>query len=86
MNSEIERAIAAIIAEELGVDPARVTPEARLREDLGADSINAVQIAWEIEERFSIEIPETDLQNARTVAQIVDYVTETVRAGVPQTP
>ncbi len=86
MNSEIKLAIAGIIADELDVDLARVTPEARLREDLGADSINAVQIAWEIEQRFKIEIPETDLQNARTVEQVMDYVVDRVRSGVAQTP
>lgn len=63
-----------IIVSELNVKEAQVTPEAKLKEDLGADSIDAVQIIMEIEDTFGITIDEDDAQEMLTVQSVVDYI------------
>ena len=60
-----------IIVEELGVDEEEVVPSASLKEDLGADSIDAVQIIMDLEDAFNIEI---DTDNAKAVATVKDLV------------
>ena len=60
-----------IIVEELGVDEEKVVPSASLKEDLGADSIDAVQIIMDLEDAFNIEI---DTDNAKAVATVKDLV------------
>ncbi len=71
---EVQREIIGIIAENLDTDDARIEPESRLREDLNANSLSAVEILWEIEEKFDIEIPHELEKSARTVKDIADYV------------
>lgn len=66
--------IKAIIVELLGVDPAKVTPEARFREDLEADSLDLVELIMEFEEKFGAEISDEDAQKITTVGQAVEYV------------
>lgn len=63
-----------IIVSELNVKEEQVTPEAKLKEDLGADSIDAVQIIMEIEDTFGITIDEDDAQEMLTVQSVVDYI------------
>ena len=72
-QTTLER-IKAIIVELLGVDPAKVTPEARFREDLEADSLDLVELIMEFEEKFGGEISDEDAQKITTVGQAVEYV------------
>jgi acyl carrier protein len=66
--------IKAIIVELLGVDPTKVVPEARFREDLEADSLDLVEMIMEFEEKFGSEISDEDAQKITTVGQAVEYV------------
>ena len=70
-----------IIVDLLGVDPDKVTPEARFREDLGADSLDLVELIMEFEEQFGETIPDEDAQKIMTVGQVVDYVEQRMTAG-----
>ncbi len=71
---DVQRKIIEIIAENLETDPAEIKPDSRLREDLDATSLSAVEIVWQIEENFDIEIPQDLEKAARTVKDIADYV------------
>jgi len=70
-----------IIVDLLGVDPDKVTPEARFREDLGADSLDLVELIMEFEEQFGETIPDEDAQKITTVGQVVHYVEQRMVAG-----
>ena len=72
-QTTLER-IKAIIVELLGVDPAKVVPEARFREDLEADSLDLVELIMEFEEKFGGEISDEDAQKITTVGEAVEYV------------
>jgi acyl carrier protein len=65
-----------IITEQLGVDEEDVTPEANFVEDLGADSLDTVELVMAFEEEFGIEIPDEDAEKILTVQQAVDYINE----------
>jgi acyl carrier protein len=73
MTETYER-IKGIIVELLGVDAAKVTPEARFREDLEADSLDLVELIMAFEEEFGGEISDEDAQKITTVGQAVDYI------------
>ncbi len=64
----------AIIAEQLGVEAAELTPEANLLDDLGADSLDVVELTMALEEEFTIQVPDEDLENIRTVKDTINYV------------
>ncbi len=66
--------IKSLIMEELSVDEAIITPEARLVEDLGADSIDAVELIMTVEDTFAIEISDEVLQSIKTVNDLVSYI------------
>ena len=68
--------IKEIIVDELGIDEAKVTMDARFREDLGADSLDAVEIIMQIEEEFGVEINEDVIQNMKVIGDIVKYIEE----------
>lgn len=63
-----------LIAEELDVDVEEVTLEAKLDDDLGADSLDAVELIMAIEDEFDIEVSDEEAQKFKTVKQIVDYI------------
>ncbi len=63
-----------IIVEELNVTPEQVTLDAKFQEDLGADSLDVVELVMKIEERFGIEIPDEDAEKIRTVKDAVKYI------------
>ena len=71
--SEIQDKIKQIIVDELGVDEAEVTENARFIEDLGADSLDLVELVMRFEEEFGIEIPDEDAEKITTVQNAVDY-------------
>ncbi|MBP5445024.1 MAG: acyl carrier protein [Acholeplasmatales bacterium] len=68
--------IKEIIIDELGIDESKVTMDARFREDLGADSLDAVEIIMQIEEEFGVEINEDVIQNMKVIGDIVKYIEE----------
>ncbi|MFW6030191.1 MAG: acyl carrier protein [Halanaerobiales bacterium] len=68
--------IKAIVVEELAVDEDEVTPEASFIDDLGADSLDVVELIMAFEEEFDIEIPDEDAENIATVKDAVDYIEE----------
>lgn len=63
-----------MIVEELSVEAEKVTLESRLSEDLGADSIDAVELIMNIEDEFSIQVSDEDAQNLKTVGDLVKYI------------
>lgn len=63
-----------IIVSELKVDPSKVTPEANLKDDLGADSIDAVEVIMSLEDEFNISIDDDAAQNIKTVQDLVDFI------------
>ena len=65
-----------IIVETLGCDAEQVTPTASLADDLGADSLDIEDLVMTLEEEFDTEIPDEDIENLRTVGDIVKYIEE----------
>lgn len=72
----VEEKVKKIVAEQLGVDEEEVTAEASFVEDLGADSLDTVELVMAFEEEFSIEIPDDDAEKIITVQNSVDYIKE----------
>lgn len=68
--------IREIVVEQLGVDAEQVVPEANFVEDLGADSLDTVELIMAFEEEFDIEIPDTDAEKIKTVQDVMDYIEE----------
>jgi acyl carrier protein len=68
--------VRAIISEQLGVDEADVTMESSFIEDLGADSLDIVELVMALEEEFDIVIPDEDAEKIRTVGEAVNYIKE----------
>ncbi|HVN48599.1 MAG TPA: acyl carrier protein [Bacteroidota bacterium] len=63
-----------IIVSKLGVDAAQVTPEASFTNDLGADSLDTVELVMEFEKAFNIQIPDEDAEKITTVGDVINYV------------
>jgi len=72
----VEERVKKIIAEQLGVEEEEVTPEASFVEDLGADSLDTVELVMALEQEFEIEIPDEDAEKILTVAKALDYIKE----------
>jgi len=73
MASVFER-VKSIIVEQLNVDEEEVTPEASFVEDLGADSLDVVELVMALEEEFELEIPDEDAEKIQTVGEAVRYI------------
>ena len=76
MADSTETKVKEIIINELGVEPEKVTPEASFVEDLGADSLDTVELVMAFEEEFGIEIPDEDAENLQTVGDAIRYLKE----------
>jgi acyl carrier protein len=72
----VEEKVKSIIAEQLGVKPEEVTPTASFIDDLGADSLDTVELVMAFEEEFGIEIPDEDAEKITTVGDAVKYIEE----------
>jgi acyl carrier protein len=72
--SNVQERVIRIIAEQLGVEPAKIVPEASFVEDLGADSLDTVELVMALEEHFETEIPDEDAQKILTVQDAISYV------------
>jgi acyl carrier protein len=74
--STVEQQVKAIVAEQLGVKQEQVTSDASFVDDLGADSLDTVELVMALEEEFEIEIPDEDAEKITTVKQAIDYINE----------
>ena len=72
----VDQKIKSIIAEQLGVKAEEVTPEASFIDDLGADSLDTVELIMALEEEFSVEIPDEDAEKMTTVGDAIKYISE----------
>lgn len=77
-QEEIFEKVKKIIVEQLGVAETSVTMEASFIDDLGADSLDIVELVMALEEEFDIEIPDADAEKVTTVGDVVDYIKENV--------
>jgi acyl carrier protein len=75
-DKPIEEKVKDIIVEQLGVNPEQVTPTASFIEDLGADSLDIVELVMAFEEEFSVEVPDEDAEKLQTVGDVVKYIEE----------
>ncbi len=73
---DVFKRVKEIIVEQLGVDEEEVTMEASFIEDLGADSLDIVELIMALEEEFDLEIPDEDAEKLRTVGDAVEYIKE----------
>ena len=76
----VEEKIKGIIAEQLGVKPEEITPQSSFIDDLGADSLDTVELVMALEEEFGIEIPDEDAEKMTTVGDAIKYIEEKVAA------
>ena len=70
----VEEKVKNIIVEQLGVDTESVTPEASFIDDLGADSLDIVELVMTMEEEFDLEIPDEDAEKIKTVNDVINYI------------
>jgi acyl carrier protein len=73
-TNNVEERVKQIIVEQLGVDAAEVTPQAHFVNDLGADSLDTVELVMALEEEFETEIPDEQAEKIQTVGQAVEYI------------
>jgi acyl carrier protein len=73
-DANIADRVKQIIVEQLGVDAAEVTPNAHFVNDLGADSLDTVELVMALEEEFDTEIPDEQAEKIQTVGQAIDYI------------
>ncbi|MGM0545678.1 MAG: acyl carrier protein [Bacteroidota bacterium] len=78
MSQDVESKVKSIIVDKLGVDESEVTAEANFTNDLGADSLDTVELIMEFEKEFDISIPDEDAENIATVGNAVEYLQEKV--------
>lgn len=71
---QVEQTVKEVLAKQLKMDVANIKPEALLAEDLRMDSFGAIETAFDLEEKFGIQIPNEALSNVKTVKDIVDYI------------
>ncbi len=74
--SSVEQQVKAIVAEQLGVKAEQVTSDASFVDDLGADSLDTVELVMALEEEFEIEIPDEDAEKITTVSQAISYIND----------
>lgn len=74
MSATLEEKVKKIIIDQLGVDEAEVTPEAKFIDDLGADSLDTVELVMALEEEFGIEIPDEEAEKIGTVQDAIAYI------------
>lgn len=75
-EKSIEQRVKDIIVEQLGVKPEQVTPEAKFIEDLGADSLDTVELVMALEEEFGNEIPDEQAEKLQSVSDVIKFVEE----------
>jgi acyl carrier protein len=79
-RNDMQKKVVDIIANQLGVDKEMVTPEANVVDDLGADSLDVVELVMALEEAFDLEIPDDEAERIRTVKDILEYLAKSLSA------
>jgi acyl carrier protein len=79
MTDSIEQKVKDIIVEQLGVDVSQVTIEAKFVDDLGADSLDTMELVMALEEEFSVEIPDEDAEKIGSVGDAINYINENAK-------
>lgn len=74
MESDVEERIQRIVVEQLGIKPDQVSPEASFVDDLGADSLDSVELVMALEEEFNFEIADEDAERMRKVKDVIGYI------------
>ncbi|RMD47043.1 MAG: acyl carrier protein [Aquificota bacterium] len=72
----MEERIKEIIADQLGIDVSQIKPESKFVDDLGADSLDVVELIMAFEEEFDVEIPDEDAEKIQTVGDVINYIKE----------
>ena len=78
-DKPIDQRVKDIVVEQLGVKPEQVTPQAKFIEDLGADSLDTVELVMELEEEFGIEVPDDQAEKLQSVGDVIKYVEENAK-------
>ncbi len=73
-DQDIFERVKKIVAERLSVDESEVTPEASFKDDLGADSLDVVELVMELEDAFGLEISDEEAEKINTVGEVVEYI------------
>ncbi len=76
----LEEKVKDIIVDKLGVDPEKVKPEAHFIDDLGADSLDTVELVMAFEDEFDVEIPDEDAQQITTVGSAIEYLSKKIKS------
>ncbi|MCP3987356.1 MAG: acyl carrier protein [bacterium] len=79
MNDDLLARLSEIVSTQLGVDPKEVVPEARILDDLGADSLDVVELVMALEETYDIIVPDEDAESLQTIADIGTYISQKTR-------
>lgn len=79
-DATIEEKVTSIIVEQLAVQEDQVTPEAKFVEDLGADSLDVVELVMAFEDEFDITVPDEDSEKLLSVANVIDYIKNQVES------
>jgi len=74
MSAEIEAKVTKIVSDQLNVDETEINPDSSFVDDLGADSLDTVELVMAFEEEFGIEIPDDDAEKIQTVQNAIDYI------------
>ena len=77
--SQIEEKVKAIIVDKLGVNENEVIPEASFTNDLGADSLDTVELIMEFEKEFNLSVPDEDAEKITTVGEAIDYINQHIQ-------
>lgn len=80
-DKNVDEKVKQIIVEQLGVDEGEVTPSASFVDDLGADSLDTVELVMAFEEAFDIEIPDEDAEKIKTVKDSIEYIQKNSKGG-----
>ncbi|MFM2304519.1 MAG: hypothetical protein RLZZ135_1931 [Cyanobacteriota bacterium] len=74
MSGNVLDKVKAVISDKLEVEASKITPEANFSDDLGADSLDVVELVMALEEEFDIEIPDEEAEKLQTVQAVIDYI------------
>jgi len=77
--SNIEERVTDIVVEQLGLEKEKVTPESKFVDDLGADSLDTVELVMALEDEFSIEIPDEEAEKISTLRDAINYVEDNIK-------
>ena len=78
-DKPIDQRVKDIVVEQLGVKPEQVTPQAKFIEDLGADSLDTVELVMALEEEFGIEVPDEQAEKLQSVGDVIKYIEDTAK-------